>query len=178
MGISVGSGSVKPYVGGTEIKEAYVGSELVYQSKLPYVYYFLGAENDYVLNPDCALTRYAAIVKNTDEGVYNLVITYNLTSDVGGVITISNLGDYAGKQFAFTYKFDELATSTYTGTARVRFYNNNSLLTTQTISGRSSDVRTLFSYVIPANCNKIIIDQPDGTTNWQFKINDMRVMLE
>lgn len=178
MGIYVGSGSVKPYVGGTEIKEAYVGSELVYQSKLPYVYYFLGAENDYVINPNCALTRNAAVVKNSDEGLYNLVIAYNLTSDIGGVVTLNDLSDYVGKTFQFTYKFDVLATSTSTATARIRFYNNNTVLSTQTVSGKSADERALFNFTVPNNCNKIIIDQPDGTTNWQFKLNDIRFMLE
>lgn len=32
MGISLGSSSKKPYVGSKEVKEAYVGSQLVYQS--------------------------------------------------------------------------------------------------------------------------------------------------
>lgn len=35
MGISFGSKSVKPYVGGKEVTEAYVGSQLVYKNEVP-----------------------------------------------------------------------------------------------------------------------------------------------
>ena len=35
MAISFGSNGVKPYVGGSEIQEAYVGSQLVYRNEVP-----------------------------------------------------------------------------------------------------------------------------------------------
>ena len=50
MGISFGSTGIKPYVGSKEVKEAYVGSQLVYRAIPPYYYYFMGTPNDYILN--------------------------------------------------------------------------------------------------------------------------------
>ena len=61
MGISFGSTGIKPYVGSKEVKEAYVGSQLVYQSVAPIVYKFLGAENTYTI--DGALGGSASVVK-------------------------------------------------------------------------------------------------------------------
>lgn len=50
MGISLGSSSKKPYVGSKEVKEAYVGSQLVYKAVPPYKYYFLGNETSYFID--------------------------------------------------------------------------------------------------------------------------------
>lgn len=50
MGISFGSTGIKPYVGSKEVQEAYVGSQLVYRAVPPYLYRFLGSENDYILD--------------------------------------------------------------------------------------------------------------------------------
>ena len=64
MSINKGGQSLKPYVGGKEVKEAYVGSQLVYRSTPPYVYAFLGGQDDYVLADWCTLSGAgAAIVK-------------------------------------------------------------------------------------------------------------------
>lgn len=70
MGISFGSTSVKPYVGSKEVKEAYVGSQLVYRATPPYVYEFLGAENNYYISDKMELTSGAAIQKIL--GIYRL----------------------------------------------------------------------------------------------------------
>lgn len=69
MSISKGGQSVKPYVGSKEVKEAYVGSQLVYRAKPPYV--FIGDANDYLLSDlgqlgtGCAITKYNNIYRVT-----------------------------------------------------------------------------------------------------------------
>lgn len=77
MGISFGSKSVKPYFGSKEVKEAYVGSQLVYTSKPLDNYAFLGGENNYFLadwvNINGGVPNYntsATIVK--ESGIYRL----------------------------------------------------------------------------------------------------------
>ena len=64
MGISFGSASKKPYVGSKEVQEAYVGNQLVYRAVPPYLYKFLGSENDSIL--DGTLTN-ASVVKIKDK---------------------------------------------------------------------------------------------------------------
>lgn len=49
MGISFGSTGRKPYVGSKEVQKAYVGSQLVYTSKPPADYAFIGGENNYFI---------------------------------------------------------------------------------------------------------------------------------
>lgn len=97
MSISKGGQSVKPYVGSKEVKEAYVGSQLVYRSSPPIEYGFLGRENDYVLAPWCQLTYNAAVVKET--GVYRIGLTVNYENN--GRITLTEI---KGSKLLFTYK--------------------------------------------------------------------------
>lgn len=182
MGISVGSGSVKPYVGGTEIKEAYVGSELVYQSKLPYIYYFLGAENDYVINPNCVLTRNSSIVKPPNETTYKIALSYNNNTEIGGIVDAKGVGEYVGSEFEFVHRTSGLASSAHSETVRVEY--------TQVVSGvrnvirrdiitvKNGDDYNLYTGVIPANTTEIRITAPDGSTYWSFYINDMRIMFD
>lgn len=182
MSIFVGSGSVKPYIGGTEIKEAYVGSELVYQSKLPYVYYFLGAENDYVINPNCALTRNAAIIKPTGETTYKIALSYNNDTDIGGIVDAKAISEYVGSKFEFVHRTSGLATSQRTQTVRVEYTqvvgSVRSVVRCDTITVKNGSDYILYSGVIPANTTEIRITAPDGNTYWDFYINDMRIMLE
>ena len=70
MGISFGSKAIKPYVGGKEVQEAYVGSQLVYRAVPPIVYKFLGTETDYII--DGTLGAGAAIVK--DQNVFRIAL--------------------------------------------------------------------------------------------------------
>ena len=79
MGISFGSNGVKPYVGGSEIQEAYVGSQLVYKSRPPYTYAFLGGESNYFIADWCSLVRGATVVK--DEGKYRISMAASSTSN-------------------------------------------------------------------------------------------------
>lgn len=79
MGISFGSTGIKPYVGSKEVKEAYVGSQLVYQSRPPYNYAFLGGENNYFIADWCSLVRGANIVK--DNGKYRISMAASPTNN-------------------------------------------------------------------------------------------------
>lgn len=49
MSISKGSQSVKPYVGSKEVKEAYVGSQLVYRSTPPFNGVFFDSTTKFIL---------------------------------------------------------------------------------------------------------------------------------
>lgn len=181
MGIFVGSGSVKPYVGDTEIKEAYVGSELIYKSALPYIYYFLGAENDYVISPNCALTRNAAIVKPNGEPTYKIALSYNNDTEIGGIVDAKSVGDYVGHNFEFVHRTDGLATSTHTQSVRVEYTQVisgiRSVLKTDIITVKNTNYYTLYTGVIPENTTEIRITAPSGSTYWDFYINDMRIMV-
>ena len=69
MGISFGSTGIKPYVGGKEVQEAYVGSQLVYSAAPPYNYYFVGGETKYFISPNVVLPNYnATIAKKNGTG--------------------------------------------------------------------------------------------------------------
>lgn len=91
MGISFGSNSMKPYVGGKEVQEAYAGSQLVYRATPPYVYAFLGGENDYLLADWCTLANGTAVVKSA--GVYRIAM-----GSEGGQI---NLSEVHGEKLKF-----------------------------------------------------------------------------
>ena len=76
MSISFGSTGIKPYVGSKEVKEAYVGNQLVYKATPPYIYAFLGGENSYTLAPWCSLKPISYATSLTiakDEGIFRLV---------------------------------------------------------------------------------------------------------
>ena len=76
MGISFGSTGIKPYVGGKEVQEAYVGSQLVYSAAPPYNYYFVGGETKYYISPNVVLpTSNATIAKKNGTGNYMIAIS-------------------------------------------------------------------------------------------------------
>ena len=91
MGISFGSKSVKPYVGSKEVQEAYVGSQLVYQSKPPYTYVFLGGENNYYLADYTAMQNGLAIAKESN--VYRLAYPAR-TSNIPQLVINQVLGTH------------------------------------------------------------------------------------
>ena len=102
MGISFGSNSMKPYAGGKEVQEAYVGSQLVYQATVPIVYKFLGAENTYTI--DGTLGNGAAIVKK--DGVYRISLGGNpgefvFDSIPGYILRFTIKGDYAASRVCY-----------------------------------------------------------------------------
>lgn len=160
MSISKGGQSIKPYVGSKEVKEAYVGSQLVYKSGLPYNYYFLGAENDYFISENLQLGRNAAITKPKDKSVYKIAITYTQEgTSIIGYFNLINVGQFIGWNLKFTYSGLQY-TTLY---ARVTYYNasggqiTNEDITMQDISEK------LYTHVVPANCAQIRI-----TTGSQF----------
>lgn len=107
MGISFGSASKKPYVGSKEVKEAYVGSELVYRATPPYFYYFLGKESTYYISNECELTSRTSIEKY--QGVYRIV----KSTGTGG-ITLKNLTPHWNKKLKFLILSESLNNITLT----------------------------------------------------------------
>lgn len=141
MGISFGSGAVKPYVGGSEIQEAYVGSQLVYKSGLPYYYYFLGGTENYQISENCLLQDGAAIAKPTN--VNNFMIAVSGEAK----IRLNNINSFIG----YKLKFTTCARRGFnTNFAQIRFHDATGLtLNSDTIAYYTNP--TLVTITIPAN---------------------------
>lgn len=119
MGISFGSKSVKPYVGGKEVAEAYVGSQLVYKAqKLPYHYVYLGTENAYYISDLVTLGTGAAITKPTGATTYKLA----LSGLAGNSIKINLDPEFVGQRFKFLARGATNAVS-----IDVKFYSSSGL---------------------------------------------------
>lgn len=88
MGISLGSSSKKLYVGSKEVKEAYVGSQLVYRSGPPLNYGFLGGENDYFKADWCQLYFRTTVEK--EGGIYRIAISDDGGTE-GGIVKLTNI---------------------------------------------------------------------------------------
>lgn len=146
MSISKGGQSVKPYVGGKEVQEAYVGSQLVYRAVPPIYYGFLGTETDYDKADWVTLSaNYAAIEK--DKGIYRIA----LTSPGYGKITLNQI---LGTSIKFTYR-SKGASGNESGF--VDFYNGSTRLSRQYIKTKNSDDYFPNSYEVPQNTTKIEI---------------------
>lgn len=97
MSISKGGQSVKPYVGSKEVKEAYVGGQLVYRAIPPYYYYFLGKPNDYILNNIELLTN-SAVTKPGGYENYVLKMTTTKQGTIGNSAQIRiSVSNHKGK---------------------------------------------------------------------------------
>ena len=97
MSISKGGQSVKPYVGSKEVKEAYVGSQLVYRAIPPYYYYFMGTPNDYILNKIELVTN-SAVTKTGGYENYVLKMTTTKSGAIGtGAQIRLNVSEHKGK---------------------------------------------------------------------------------
>lgn len=152
MSISFGSTSIKPYVGSKEVKEAYVGSALVYQGVPPVVYAFQGDASTYTIAPWCELTKDAIIAKNGD--TYCIAL-YN--SNTGrGYITLT-------KVYHKYLKFGSKRTDEASITANVIFYRNGEVADNKPFQGYASYFQQ-YSFAIPEGCDKIVI-QSDATMN-------------
>ena len=117
MSISKGGQSVKPYVGSKEVKEAYVGSQLVYKAqKLPYNYVYLGNENDYLISPLVVLGTGTTITKPSWATTYKL----GLGGLVGNEIKINITPDFVGNFFKFLCR-----SASYNGSFYIRIYDSN-----------------------------------------------------
>lgn len=160
MSISKGGQSVKPYVGGKEVKEAYVGSQLVYRATPPYVYAFLGGTNDYILASWCTLSQTgAAIVKEGANFRIALSSGFNASyNPYYGAITMIIPAD-AGSAFSFMYK---MGGSGGYPTVYIKFSDNNGQqIRVDNLSVASS--WTLKNLTVPPNTYKIdIFGRNDG----------------
>lgn len=151
MSISFGSTGIKPYVGSKEVKEAYVGSQLVYKSGLPYNYYFLGGENDYFINDNVQLVRNTDISKPAGKSTYKIASFYN--DGWSGYFDLKNANQFVGWKLKFTYCGDNNKTlgiqvdyreADFTFIAR-------SELTTTSMTEQS------YSFTVPAKCDYVRI---------------------
>lgn len=120
MGISLGSSSKKPYVGGKEVQEAYVGSQLVYQNGPAFVYAFLGAANDYVLADWCTLTKNATVQQYN--GVYKISIGADRPA---GSITLDITSLKNKNKISFDYMSKAYDNSIYIGSQSYNLPYNN-----------------------------------------------------
>lgn len=141
MGISFGSTSVKPYVGGKEVKEAYVGSQLVYRAGLPYYYYFLSGTEKYQISDNCLLQDGAAIAKPS--GVTNFMLSIKAQNR----IRLNGIDLFAG----YSLKFTTCARGgTDTNKAQVIFYTAGGGIASYTNFDYYA-TPTLVSIPIPSN---------------------------
>lgn len=159
MSISFGSAGKKPYVGSKEVKEAYVGSTMVYQGVPPIVYAFQGSSSTYTIAPWCELNQNAQITTESSE--YRIALKYNSTSGYGTI----TLNKVYNNKLKFIAKRSALASVT----AYVQFYNGENLISQTGFYGYESSYQSL-SFDIPAGCNKIIIrgdsSSYNTTVNW------------
>lgn len=154
MGISFGSKSVKPYVGGKEVQEAYVGSQLVYKSGPPYYYYFLGAETTYYISDNCQLAYYASVTKPAWATTYKIAIGAS-SGTTSARIQLVNVGEFIGKKLKFLYRGDPTG---YTNILQVIFRKaDGTSISSSTISLAFTSQETLAQGVVPANCARIDI---------------------
>ena len=147
MGISFGSKSVKPYFGSKEVQEAYVGSQLVYQSKPPYTYVFLGGESKYYLADYATIDSGIAIQK--ESGVYRVVFPSG-TSNIP-YLTITQVN---GNKLKFIYKPES-----YSSTTTLYVAGNNGGTFWPQITNIKMEVNdyTLASITIPSNYTQVRI---------------------
>ena len=154
MSISFGSASKKPYVGSKEVKEAYVGGQLVYRSSPPIEYGFLGRENDYVLATWCQLLYNAAVGK--EGGIYRIELTNNY-DNMGTIYT----NEVKGSKLLFTFK-----KNSQNSRVALRFHpSNKDLEVTQYFNENNY---ALCSVDVPAGTKRIRITSFGnyGITGW------------
>ena len=99
MPISIGSTNVKPYVGNKEVKEAYVGSTLVYSAGPGSNYAFLGTADGYYLADWCT---YKNAVIEQENGIYKMRL--NPTKSGRGQISLDISGQNKYTILKFTGK--------------------------------------------------------------------------
>ena len=137
MPISIGATNIKPYVGGKEVKEAYVGSTLVYQNVPNYEY------PPYVMNKgytalEIHTSRYATFVEGTgivftkaSTGIP--LVRFNtpekITTNKKGVVVVNGTS-YSFKYPRASFTGDNIITLQITNSApytvQVGYYNAGS----------------------------------------------------
>lgn len=151
MSISKGGQSVKPYVGSKEVKEAYVGNQLVYKG-YPYKYAFLGTENDYMLANWCSIGQKVTIIKWLD--IFRIALPYTGSPDDNdNIVILNNIDSTKYKLLKFT--------------AYVQAPTNRN----STVSFMKGNTQLSFQYYnIPNATEKALsYDIPDGTTEIRIK---------
>lgn len=176
MSISFGSTGKKPYVGSKEVKEAYVGSQLVYRAEPPYLYFFLGRENDYILNS--VDLRGNTIVKPTGSNVYNIANRYALTNDQYGYVDVTNLGQYVGRVITAIIKPGG-GIANQEAKICFRFYGaGNSIISQDYKYPKFGSDYATYSFQIPNGTSKLSIITMSASTSWLAYINTIRLEPE
>lgn len=176
MGISFGNKTIKPYVGGKEVQEAYVGSQLVYRSTPPYVYFFLGAENDYILNN--VDLRGNAVAKPTGSNVFNIANRYTLTGDKDGYVDVTDLSQYVGRNITMIIK-PVGGMSGNEAVLRFRFYGASNVIVGQQFAyPKFGSEYATYTYAIPNNTTKLSIIAGTASTSWIAYIDTIRLEPE
>lgn len=171
MSISKGGQSVKPYVGGKEVKEAYVGSQLVYRAVPPYIYYFLGAETDYYLSENCALTQRASVTKPSWATAYKIACT-SFSGGSYSEVRLNGLNEHVGKHLKFLKR-----AGSYANIASLVFYNANNGNVKIVLITASTTTETLSDNVIPENTSYAIIRGNSSFTQ-SFTLDAIRIENE
>ena len=143
MGISFGSKTIKPYVGGKEVQEAYVGSQLVYKAqKLPYHYVFLGTENEYYISPLVTLGAGAAIKKPGWATTYKIVLSAATDNEV----KINIDADFVGQRFKFLCR-----SAIYAGSFTIKIYDSATHI--RTSANYEESQSEILRYTVPIQPN-------------------------
>lgn len=156
MSISKGGQSVKPYVGSKEVKEAYVGSQLVYRATPPYKYYFLGAENDYIIdNSVISLSDKRATIAK-DGGIYRIVLTTESYGNPGHVrVNLTNT--------TFTF-IARVESDIVNPTITINMYKGNTYNEASSYRVSCPSSYTLFTVNIPSYIDNVRIAHNSGTS--------------
>lgn len=172
MGISFGNKAIKPYVGSKEVQEAYVGDQLVYRAKSPYIYYFLGGETDYVLN-DIDLGNRAAITKPNYSNNYKIALTP--TTVLSAFIIVTNVAQYIGKNIQFTIRANDKFTSEI---CFVQFRTTGTLLS-EAHGTINSINEVLNSFTIPKYTEQIYIGvKPAKSNGFVSYLDSVRIVID
>lgn len=160
MGISFGSTGKKPYVGSKEVQEAYVGSQLVYRAAPPYKYYFLGAENDYIIdNSVISLSDKRATIAK-DGGIYRIVLTTESYGNPGHVrVNLTNT--------TFTF-IARVQSSIVNPSIYINMYKGNTYNEASSYRVSCPSSYTLFTVNIPSYIDNVRITHNSGTSSTTY----------
>lgn len=160
MGISFGSTGIKPYVGSKEVTEAYVGSQLVYRAVPPYKYYFLGAENDYIIdNSVISLSDKRATIAK-DGGIYRIVLTAESYGNPGHVrVNLTNT--------TFTF-IARVQSGIVNPSISINMYKGNTYSEASSYRVNCPSSYTLFTVNIPPYIDNVRIAHNSGTSSTTY----------
>ena len=146
MGISFGNASKKPYVGSKEVKEAYVGNQLVYQNRPSDNWVYIGEENKYYL------AGYASLIGGTftkEENKFRIAL-----SNQNQKLTINEIH---GNTLKFISKFS----NKYGNGGYINLYAGDIRVISNAITNTGAKGFQLNTISIPSSITKIeIIGSP------------------